>query len=115
MSQAKADLTKQPPRAPHTGAFRSLEQLDDYNHAQLDIAEAMRRRLADRQSEIDFLPRHRQWAGRILIRAQERDPRVTPTMLDDAKEALVGWSRLVDSLTKPLEPDQNHEQQEIAA
>lgn len=76
------------PRAPHVGFFHTSEQLHEHERHQAGLAENMRRRLADRHGELAGVPRHRQWAKKILIRHEEGDPRVTPAMLDMAKAAM---------------------------
>lgn len=82
------DEPEQRPRAPHTGRFHSPEELAEHELQQHDIEMNMRRRLNDRRKELENVPRHRRWAKEILIRVEENDPRVTPTMHAMAKEAL---------------------------
>lgn len=76
------------PRAPINGHFKSQRELEEYESQMREIDMNMRRRIADRKGELQDVPRHRRWAKEILIRVEEGDPRVTPTMHDMAKQAL---------------------------
>lgn len=75
-------------RAPINGHFKSQRELDEYESQMRELDTKMRERVADRRSELEGVPKNRQWAKEILIRHEEGDPRVTPHMRDMAKEAL---------------------------
>lgn len=85
--QARGHLEAPQPR-PHTGHFKSQAELHEYERDAENLAAHFRHRLSERRAELDQVPRGRRWAKEILIRKEEGDPRVTPTMLDMAREAL---------------------------